>query len=243
MTEDQIKRLNQLQEQWCPSQLFRELHGLDLENDTRLLGFFRTWSKRFRKKDQVERQHDTCREFDRHTLETFLQVNGLVSFKWGAVKLGMDEDSLKKIIEALEGDALLVSSPSSSQVIEERLVRNLHKQFPELRYQIFSSHSAKCSALHAQVRETLGIDVKPLRCVTSEILTPQDPDYAASFDAITSEPIGQRYQVWLDFKKPINLNPDCCSLKLYAQNSDQLNPFLMRGEAPNVPEGLAKAVA
>ena len=58
------------------------------------------------------------------------------------------------------------------------------------------------------------------------------PDMAAAFDAITLEPVGLRYQVWLETKKPANLRPDVCSLKFYAQHEAELADYVMQGGEP-----------
>jgi hypothetical protein len=53
-----------------------------------------------------------------------------------------------------------------------------------------------------------------------------------AFDAITMDPVGLRYQVWLDTQKPVNLAPDVCSLKFYAKNEADLRPYVMKGGEP-----------
>jgi hypothetical protein len=244
MTPEQSKRFDDLKGPWCTGRLLIELYGIDLQNDGRLLGAFRTWSIRFRRNQPVERQRGG-HEFNRHEFETFLQTNGLVPFRWGAVELGMTEDSLRQTLDALEGDSMPVrlTPPISDQLVEENVVRDLHKWFPTLRGRIFSTHDSKCGALHNAIRAQYGIDVKPLHCVTSQVLDPTEPDYAAVFDAITLDPVGLRYQVWLDFKKPFNLRPDCCSLKLFAQERTLLEPYVMRGDMPEIPEALLRVPA
>ena len=56
---------------------------------------------------------------------------------------------------------------------------------------------------------------------------------ADAFDAITLEPVGLRYQVWLETRKPVNLRPDVCSLKFYAAHENELKEYVMKGSEPD----------
>lgn len=89
-----------------------------------------------------------------------------------------------------------------------------------------------CIALHVAIASDLDIYFTPVSCITSEVLDPEGPDLAVAFDAITMDPVGLRYQVWLDTKKPVNLAPDVWSLKFYAQNEADLRPRVLRGSEP-----------
>jgi hypothetical protein len=90
-----------------------------------------------------------------------------------------------------------------------------------------------CRALHDAIRTELDVKVEPLLCVTSRILDPEEPDVAAAFDAITLDPVGLRYQVWLNTDKPVNLRADVCSLKFYAQHERELRKRILQGSQPN----------
>ncbi len=234
MEQEHRSRLEALSTPWCQASFVVELLGMDLTDDRRLTGSFRSWSG--------PRGHTGLRnrgagpEVHRHALETYLQQNGLVSWKWAAVFLGMPVDRMKEVVERLEGDGWVndLKSPISDQVVRQREAARLHRAFPSLRNRVFGSHSADCRALHDAIRDQLNMEVDPVLCVTSVILDPDQPDVAAAFDAITLEPVGLRYQVWLETRKPLNLAPDVCSLKFYAHNDAELSPHVMRGNEPEV---------
>ncbi len=240
MNSDEQKRFAALKHAWCGEWLIRELYGLKYADDKRLSGFFRTWASRFRRGRMVERLENGQLQVDRHELETFFQLNGVVPRKWAAVELGMTEKSFDEVIEALIGDYALISKSSniSPQLVVHEEATHLYKHFPDLEHKVFSSHFAMCKALHASMRNRYQIEVEVLHCVTSSQLTTDDPDLASAFDAITLDPVGLRYEVWLDFHKPVNLRPDCCSTKFYVQNEAVLKPFVMRGSEPSIPPAL-----
>jgi hypothetical protein len=102
-----------------------------------------------------------------------------------------------------------------------------------MRFKAFSSHSSMCRALHDAIKAELNLVVQPLLCVTSTVLDTENPDLADAFDAITLDPVGLRYQVWLDTRKPVNLRPDVCSLKFYAQHENELRAHVMKGSEPS----------
>lgn len=117
-------------------------------------------------------------------------------------------------------------------MVRQRPAAQLFRAFASLRHKTFSDHSLKCRALHATIRAELHIEVEPVRCVTSILLDPTEPDMAAAFDAITLEPVGLRYQVWLDADKPVNLRPDVCSLSFHAKHEAELRAYVMKGSEP-----------
>ncbi|MFT3768166.1 MAG: hypothetical protein QM820_22170 [Minicystis sp.] len=205
-----------------------------MTSDPRLAAAFRTWSSRFLGRSEVERATPQGLLVHRHALETFLVQNGLVSWKWAAVYLGVAMDRMKEIVDRLEGAGVStqIGVGVSDQVVRQREAALLFRAFPSLRHRTFSDHSRMCRALHAAVRDELQIDVAPVLCVTSTTLDPEEPDIAAAFDAITLDPVGLRYQVWLDTNKPVNLQPDVCSLRFYAKNEEELRDRVMKGSEP-----------
>jgi DNA-binding Lrp family transcriptional regulator len=227
-------RLSALSSKWCSAELLHGLLGIDLAADTRLMGTFRVWSDRFLGEPVVERSTGTERLFDRHAFETFLQQNGLVSHKWAAAQLGLHRETLAQVVDRLEGRGIVpgLGSEVSGQLVRERGAASLYRLFPALRHKVFASHSSMCRALHDAIGKELKIEVEPLVCVTSAILDPSEPDLADAFDAITLDPVGLRYQVWLETKKPVNLRPDVCSLKLYAKHEDALRAHVVKGSEP-----------
>jgi hypothetical protein len=230
-----VGRLAALTQPWCPADFVAELLGVDVPGDPRLASAFRSWSTRFRGESQVERTRGGGPEVDRHNLETFLVQNGLISWKWAAAYLGMQTEALVEVADRLDGIGAptQLRSTVSDQVARQREAALLFRAFPSLRGRTFSDHSRMCRTLHATIKSDLGIEVEPLICVTSAILDPQEPDIAAAFDAVTFDPVGLRYQVWLETKKPANLRPDVVSLKFYAKNEAELREQVMKGSEPD----------
>lgn len=227
-------RLATLTNPWCSARQVQELLGIDLPGDPRLAGALRTWSERFRGDADVERSSGADRLVHRHALETFLLQNGWVSWKLAAVHLGLDEETLQLVVDRMRGVGAFpqLDSGISEQIVRERDASTLHRQFRSLRMKTFSSHSSMCRALHAAIKDELAVEVKPLHCVTSVVLD-GEPDLADAFDAITLDPIGLRYQIWLETKKPVNLRPDVCSLKFYAKHENELRAHVMKGSEPS----------
>jgi len=236
MNQEQIKKLKVLQTQWIDPKLLTDLYGIRLPDES-LLGMFRAWAGRFRRMKVVEQNNHL---YDRHALERCFQFHRLLPVKWGAARLGMERDSFVELLEILDQRSLIIRNVGNftDQLIEESLIRDMSKLFPGLPNTVFGDHSDYCRNLHQAIHNDFGISVRPLRCVTSETLGDDPPDYAYEFDVITSEPIGTRYQVWLDLGKPICLKADACSLRLFAAEQEILSPFLMAGQAPEIPDAL-----
>lgn len=230
----QTERLAALQQAWCRAGFVEELLGIDVAGDPRLTGAFSTWATRFLGQPAVVRPGPAGPSVNRHALETFLVQNNLISWKWAAVYLGMPTDTMKAIVDRLEGGgvATQIASAVSDQLVRQREAAQLFRAFPALRHRTFSNHSRMCMALHEAVRADLGIDVAPVFCVTSAVLEPHEPDIAVAFDAITLDPVGLRYQIWLETHKPVNLRPDVCSLLFYAKNEAALRALVMKGGEP-----------
>jgi hypothetical protein len=234
LTPEQQERLEALKRPWCSLGLVRALYGLDLEVDEALLGAFRSWALGRRRPLEALRPG----EVHRHHLETFLQVEKLLPMKLAAARLGMDADSLAEVEEALRPRGFYLTSPLSQQLAMEARLRGVTRYLPAVSAQIYSDHDDFCSSLHETLAKELDLHVKALRCVTSVAWGEQPPQYAYEFDAITIEPVGIRYQVWLDFKKPMHLKPDCCALKTYRENEELLRGHVLSGHMPKGPASL-----
>lgn len=237
MTPEQQARLQALTNPWSSYGLVQELYDLDLTRDEALLGALRSWAAR-RNKPAVEVVKPNL--VHRHHLETFLQVMKLRPMKLAAAMLGMETASLRQVEEALKPQGFYVTSPLSEQLAEEPRLREITRFFSSLADRAFPDHDAFCRRLHEAIAQETGIQVRELRCVTSQALHEQPPQYAHEFDVLTLEPIGLKYQVWLDFSgKPAFLKPDCCATKTYAEDQALLGKYLLAGEQPELPSALA----
>ena len=243
MKPREATRLEALMRPWCKADVVADLLGLDLVADPRLVGAVRSWAARFRGDGLVMRPTTSGLEVHRHALEAFLLQNGLISWKWAAIHYGLEAQVLQEVVNRLEGrgDVVQVRTGVSDQLVRQREAASLFRAFSSLRNKVFASHDGMCIALHAAIANDLNIDITPVSCVTSEVLEPESPDIAVAFDAITMDPVGLRYQVWLDTKKPVNLAPDVCSLKFYAKYEGDLRPYVMGGGEPeNIDDKLEK---
>ena len=116
-----------------------------------------------------------------------------------------------------------------ADLIDESLPEDLATNLPGLRFHAFSDHNSFCQRLHADLEKTLQIKVHPLFCATADRLQDRR-QYASDFDCTTAEPVSGKHQMWLDFRKPLNLG-----------TGPLLQTFLRR--EPGCPAGLLRGNA
>ncbi len=85
--------------------------------------------------------------------------------------------------------------------------------------------------------------VQPLYCATANRLEDYPRQFASNFDCITLNPVSGKHQVWLDFRKPLNLGPDRCSNLFYVENRDALRPYCAGTQEPDDLEGYVQFLA
>jgi hypothetical protein len=95
---------------------------------------------------------------------------------------------------------------------------------------IFGDHDDLCTRVHAALRAR-GCTPEELRCATAPHYGTSE--FAFEFDAITFRPLSLKYQVWLDFLKPINLRPDACGRDVFEANESLLSSYEFGREAPD----------
>jgi hypothetical protein len=230
-----LQRLTMLSQPWCSYELVHQLLGIDLSTDAKLVATVLQWSVRFRNEECFRQVPGEGLQVDRFALETFLTEERLISNKWAAVQLGMDEKSFVNMTEKMKekGWGSNILSSVSDQLVLQREAALSYRLFPSLRHRTFSNHSSKCRALHDAARAELAIQIESLFCVTSAVLDQDgEVDLAGAFDAVSLDPTGLRYQVWLNTNKPINLAPDVCSLKFYGQHQRTMAQHAMQGSEP-----------
>jgi hypothetical protein len=230
MTPQEEERLEFLKRGACtPLSYFKDYYGLDWPLTSEAGEDFLSWQKRFRKPT-------TCPEAEpsRYELEAFLQQQRVLPRKWMAARLGMEIDSLDEILKRLPELGLrtqryLVYPELVSESLEEDLITHL----PGLKFRTFGDHDDFCERLHAELKDTIGIEVKKLLCDTSVRLDEYTPSFANNFDCITLKPLSTKHQVWLDFRKPLTLPPDRCSKHFYVTNREILRPFCAGSREPD----------
>jgi hypothetical protein len=160
----------------------------------------------------------SSRLINRNLFELFLQRRELVPIRHAAIKWAMDADSFVKTLQsAFQNDYASEAEANGEfpSVFRNSLLRDFHSRLPGLEHRVFSSHSDFVPAFHASIHSALNVDVHPLTSVTSQAVGDVPPDYASTFDSITNEPMGLRYQLSLETNRPIQLSPDSCSLATY----------------------------
>ncbi len=178
---------------------------------------------------------------DRRLLEYFLQTYQVVPRRWAAAELGMTVESFDTTLKLLDaqGPYLPVGQDASASLVARSFVSQFHSFFPSIANRVFSDHSSKCQHVHDAIMNELKFAVEPLWCETSRrVDSSDDRDYAHDFDCLSFEPMGLRHQVWLDFKKPMNLRPDACSELTFVAFETTLRPYLFDGREPEISETL-----
>jgi len=229
--------MNWLKEEFVPYEAIYELFSIQREDEA-LWGGFRLWANGLRRPREVIRGDFV----NRHGFESYLQQNSLLPIKIASARVGMSMDSFNALLGAIESIGMIpyAASGISRQVIPESHLRSLRTIFPELRQGIFGGHSNYCKALHNAIRSNFSIVIEPLFCITSHSIREDPVAYAYDYDCLSGDPVGLKYQVWLDFGKPINLRPDVCSTKLFNERRSELTPFLMADRIPDIPDGLGE---
>lgn len=212
-----------------PVQYVHDYYGLPWPLPDELRQDFESWKSRLRKRV-------ACADgaLSRYELETFMQQKSVVPKKWMSAQLGMTIESLDSLLHGLKSLGMhiqryVIYQDLIAQTLSEDLVPNL----PGLRFRTFSDHNSFCLRLHAEIKKTLELDIQPLFCATSDKLQDYPRQFASHFDCITLAPLSGKHQMWLDFRKPLNLGPDRCSKLLYAENRDELQPFCAGTHEPD----------
>ncbi len=229
MNDAQRRRLTELRERFSSHELIDALYGLGVVPAEEVMGRYRAWWRRLQ--GVVGERED---RIDRFWLETFFQRNKLLPRKWAAARLGMTARSFEQVLDRLDLEGVVARTEVEplSFLVNEPQIRGFHDLFEATRMRLFSSHDDRCRRIHEAIRIVYGIDVEVLHDVTSQALGEDPPKIAYEFDAITGDPVTMAYEVWLDLGKPMSLRPDCCSLKLYVTERDELRPVAFSGVEP-----------
>lgn len=172
----------------------------------------------------------------RYAFEMFLQSQRLSTQNYAAARLGMQPESLDKLLLALPQIGLAKKYAVYDGIIDESLTDDLVRSLPGVRFRTFGTHDSFCELLHGAISSALKSDplkfeIVPLFCATADQLGEQRV-YASTWDNITLQPLSLKHCVWLDFKKPLALPPDRCSKLVFARYYDDLMPHLAGREEP-----------
>jgi hypothetical protein len=169
-----------------------------------------------------------------------MQQKNVLPKKWMGARLGMTVESLDELLSRLKDIGMRPQRyVAYADLMDESLIEELVPNLPGLRFRTFSDHNSFCQRLHAELDKQLGIKVQPLFCATADRLEDYPRQYAHNFDCITLSPVSGKHQVWLDFRKPLNLGADRCSKLFYVENRDALRPY---GAGTQEPDDLEEYV-
>ena len=160
----------------------------------------------------------------------FLQSQRLLTRKYAAAGLGMEPDSLDRLLPELPRIGLSKRYAVYRGITDESVSEDLVRTLPALRFRTFGTHDSFCEVLHGALHEALKLEIRPLFCATAKELSEQM--YASTWDNITLLPLSVKHSLWLDFKKPLALSPDRCSKLFFARHYNELRPHLAGREEP-----------
>ena len=230
MDAQEQERFDCLRQGPCvPVQYVRDYFGLPWPLADDLRPEFEAWLGQ-------RRRPANCGEgsISRYEVETFMQQKSVLPKKWIGARLGMEEASLNELLSRLKDIGMrLQRYVVYVDLIAESLSEDLVPSLPGLKFRTFSDHNSFCQRLHADIEKTLGIKVQPLFCATADRLQDYPRQYASHFDCITLAPVSGKHQMWLDFRKPLNLGPDRCSKLFYVENRDALRPHCAGTQEPD----------
>ncbi|MCL4205669.1 MAG: hypothetical protein KJ000_24570 [Pirellulaceae bacterium] len=173
-------------------------------------------------------------ELSRYEIEAFMQEKSVVPKKWMAAQLGTDTASLDELLGRLPDIGMRPQRyVVYADLIDRSLPRDIVSSLPSLEFVTFSNHDSFCKLVHAELRDNLGIQLEPLFCATSKLVQDDPPRYASYFDCLTLDPVCGKHQLWLDFRKPLELAADRCSKLLYAHNREELAPYCAGTREPD----------
>ena len=240
MTEQEQQRFDMLRQGPCaPPDYLSGNYGISwpLPDDVR--PDYEAWLS------QLKRRYN-CGEsrISRYELESFMQQKGVVPKKWMGARLGMSAASLDELLARIKEIGMRPQRyVVYAELIAESLPEDIVPNLPGLKFRIFSDHNSFCTRLHADLDKVLGIKVQPLFCATSDRIQDYPKQFASNFDCITLEPLSGKHQMWLDFRKPLNLGPDRCSKLLYVENREAMRPFCSGTQEPDDLEQYAQYLA
>ena len=208
MTEQEQQRFEMLRQGPCvPPDYVSGYYGLPWPVEGEFGQDYQRWVSKLRRRQTCEGGWTS-----RYELESFMQQKRVVPKKWMGAQLGMSIASLEQLLARLGDIGMRLNRYEVyKELIAESLADDIVTELPGLKFYIPRDHNSFCARLHADLDKELGIKVQPLFCATSDRMQDYTKQYASNFDCITLDPLSVKHQLWLDFRKPLNLAPDRCS--------------------------------
>ncbi len=231
MTLEQQRNLEYLLHGSCvPIEYVSGYYGLTWPFAGDLAKDFELWRNQLRRQTQCP-----LGQAPRFMIESFMQQKHVTSKRWMAARLGMTEESFGDLAQRLPDIGLRPQRYAIyPEMIADSLPEDIVPALRGLRFRTFSDHNSFSERLHAALQDELNLHVEPLFCATSVAMRDYPRQFANNFDCLTLEPLSGRHQVWLDFRKPMNLGPDRCSKLLYLENHDVLEPYRAGTREPDL---------
>ena len=230
MSPEELERLDFLRQgPFAPLQYIGDYYGLPWPLPDEARADFETWLGQLRRRTTYPDG-----SVSRVELERFLDRQNVVPKRWMAARLGMQPASLDDLLSQLSRIGMRAQRYIVyPELIDEALSEDLTPNLPGLRFRTFGDHNSFCERLHAELHQVLGISITPLFCATSDRIQDYPRQFAMHFDCLTLEPVSGKHQMWLDFRKPLNLSPDRCSKLLYVENRETLRPYCSGTQEPD----------
>ena len=200
-----------------------------------LLEDFDRWRESLRNQAAIDNENAS-----RYEIEGFFQSQDITTKKFMAAQLGMDEDSFDRVTVhpklrwlSLQPHRYFIYEGTG--IVANSFANDLKMSLHNLRHRTFGNFNAFCHRLHEDLRTRLTVShITKLHCSTSEELGEATVQTAAAFDCISCKPVSTMHSEWLDFGKPLRLEPDRVSKLLYARNLEVLGPYLAGTREPDL---------
>lgn len=200
-------------------------YGIDLDKNMHLLAQYRIWVEGYRKDFEKVLSFEAQKLIHRNLLELFFQYRELVPIKYAAISLAMNPEDLERVLnKACEKEYITESERNGDFNGVFRLsTLKFWKRFKSLQHRIFLDHDNFIDHFYSAIKTELGINdmTPPIKCFAASSISQND--CAITFDSITGQPLGLRFQEFLNIPKPIQLAPDVCSIKTYKDNESFLS--------------------
>ncbi len=226
MTDGDVQvRLNQVSKQRWSVDLVKEVYGVDLSEKSSLVVQFKLWAGRYDKDLTVIGD-----DVDRWMFQLFLQDREWVPSTIAAPQLGLKKDDFENVLGKMKEKSFISEVEHGGlfpSVYSKNFINDLPERLPSFPRQIWASRSSHVRAFHTALEKDLGFEVSLLLCSASIRFGDPDPEVSIEQDIITNEPIGLKYQDWMNFGQPIALKPDACSIFTLAQHAEVLAHYRM----------------
>lgn len=234
------QRFSELQSGRLSSESIQELYGIELSNTDF---------------EAISRVLNTAVPANnRALLEYYLYKKSLYTRKQAAFRLGVMENSLGVVLQALKNNNPDEVFPEvHSKFFKRELIDDISSYFIELQNEIFSDHDSFLVNLHSCVARSTGgaMHINPALCQfyskAVEVYGEGNVDKKISkfgiyVDAFNGNPVGITNRLYIETNKAIYAEPDSCSYLTYFVHEAVLSLNLFPGSRLLLPKDLISQV-